>query len=110
MQMSQILSDLSSGNFVVSLGGRSVEKLNATIILAATTIAGAILGGALVIGSFIGLAKVDWTLFGLPIVAIFGGVTATAVFFWVSLYLFLRPRMKKISLTRLLMRGRRHLD
>lgn len=101
LQLSQILSDLSSGKFSVNVAGRMLERLNATLLMAATTVAGAILGGAFVIGAFIGMAKLKSTLFGVPIVGIFGAVTGALVFIWLSAYVIFRPRMKKISVMRL---------
>jgi ubiquinone biosynthesis protein len=106
IQLSQILSDLSSGKFRIDMHGRALEKLSQTILMAAATISGAIVGGAFVIGSFIGLAKLDWEIFGIPIVGILGAVIGTIIFFWVIAYMLLRPRMKKISLVRLFMRRR----
>ncbi len=106
LQLSQILSDLSSGKFRIDVHGRLVEKLISTILMAAATVSGAILGGAFVIGSFIGLAKLDWEIFGIPIVGVFGAVIGTIIFFWVIAYTVLRPRMKKISLVRMFMRRR----
>jgi ubiquinone biosynthesis protein len=100
LQLSQILSDLATGKLRVDVGGRLGEKLNSTILMAAATISGAILGGAFVIGSFIGLAKVDWTIFGIPIVGVFGAVSGLIIFLWVVAYTLLRPRMKRISLMR----------
>ena len=106
LQLSQILSDLASGKLRIDVAGRLLEKLNSTILMAAATISGAILGGAFVIGSFIGLAKLDWEFFGIPIVGVFGAVIGTIIFFWVVAYTVLRPRMKKISVMRWFMKKR----
>ncbi len=100
IQLSQILSDLSSGNFTVTVEGRHVERLNTSVLMAAATVAGAIVGGAFIIGSFIGLAQVDWHVFGVPVVGVFGATAGAVVSFWVGMYVFLRPRLKKVSLLR----------
>ena len=107
IQLSQIMADLSAGNFNVSVRSPQIEKLQQTIITAAGAIAGSILGAAFVIGSFLAMSKLDWTVFGVPIVAIFGALCGVTVFSWVSAYVVLRPRIKKVSVTGLLGRKRR---
>lgn len=106
LQISQILSDLASGKFTTTVEGRELERLSNSIMMSATTVAGAILGGAFVIGSFIGMAQLDWTVGGVPIVGIFGALVGATVMSWVGAYILLRPRLKKISLLRLLTRRR----
>lgn len=106
IQLSQILSDLSSGNFVVNVQGRAVEKLQSTMLVSATLMAGAVIGAAFVVGTFIALASSHWTIFGVPVVALVGAASATTVIFWISVYAAVRPRLKKISLTGLLLRRR----
>ncbi len=101
IQVSQILSDLSSGKFSVNINSRAVDKFTNSLMTAATTIAAAIIGGAFVIGSFIGLARVEWTIGGVPIVGVIGATVGLLVFSWLSAYVILRPRIKKISLLRL---------
>ncbi len=104
IQLSQILSDLSSGKFNVTVTGRELERLSSTLLMSATTISGAILGGAFIIGSFIGMAQLDWSVGGVPMVGIFGALVGAVVVSWVGAYVLLRPRLKKISLLRLLTR------
>lgn len=106
LQLSQILSDLSSGRFGVNVSGQHLEKLSTSLLTAATTVSGAILGGAFIIGSFIGLAQLDWTILGVPIVGVFGAVVGAMVVSWVGVYAMLRPRLKKISLLRLFVKKR----
>ncbi|CAN0547703.1 unnamed protein product [Laminaria digitata] len=72
--------------------------------MSATTVSGAILGGAFIIGSFIGMAQLDWSVGGVPMVGIFGALVGAVVVSWVGAYVLLRPRLKKISLLRLLTR------
>ncbi|MEQ9499048.1 MAG: AarF/UbiB family protein [Deltaproteobacteria bacterium] len=106
LQVSQILSDVSSGRFGVSVSGQQLERLNTSLLTAATTVSGAILGGSFIIGSFIGLAQLDWKIFGIPIVGVFGAVVGGMVVSWVGAYAMLRPRLKKISVLRLFMKKR----
>lgn len=107
MQVSQILSDLSAGNLQVNLQGRAVDRLNQTLLVSTAALSGAILGGSFVIGAFIALSRVDWTMFGVPIVAIFGALAGAIIFTWVSAYVVIWPRLKKIRLTSLLSPRRR---
>ena len=107
IQLSQILSDLSAGNLQITLQGRSVDRLNQTLVMATAAISGAILGGSFVIGAFIALSRVDWSMFGIPIVAIFGALAGAIIFSWVSAYVVIWPRLKKVRLSNWLS-GRRH--
>jgi ubiquinone biosynthesis protein len=100
IQASQILSDLASGNFSVNVTGRHIERLSMTLLMSATVIAGAILGGSFIIGTFVALAGVDWKILGVPIVPTFGAICAGTLVFWVSVYAAVRPRLKKISVSR----------
>lgn len=106
IQLSQILSDLSAGNLQVNLQGQSVERLNKTLLVATSAISGAILGGSFVIGAFIALSRVDWSMFGIPIVAIFGAAAGAIIFGWVSAYVVVWPRLRKLRLSNLISRRR----
>jgi ubiquinone biosynthesis protein len=102
IQLSQILADLASGKFAVNVTGAQVERLNMTILMAATVMAGAIIGGAFIVGTFVAIANVTWTVFGVPVAAVFGAVCAATLVFWVGVYAAIRPRLRKISLSRYL--------
>jgi ubiquinone biosynthesis protein len=105
IQLSQIMADLSAGKFAVRVGGEAFDRLTQSILTAAAVLSGSILGGALVIGSFIALAQVDWRVFGVPLVALLGAVSGLSVFGSVGIYVVLRPRLRKLRLSALL--GRR---
>jgi ubiquinone biosynthesis protein len=102
IQISQILSDLSAGNLQVSLRGPSVDKLHSTILIAASAVSGAVFGGAFIVGSFLALSQTDSTIFGLPAVAVFGALSGALFFSWVTAYVMLWPRIRKVRLTTLL--------
>ncbi len=106
VQLSQILSDMSGGRFGVSISGPELTRLNRSIVTAANTMAGAVLGGAFIIGSFIGLAQVEWSVRNVPIVGILGALGGTVVLVWLSAYALVRPRIRRFSVLRWL-RGRR---
>ena len=110
IQLAQILSDLSAGNFGVQLRGPAVDKLSSTILMATMALCFSILGGAMMIGAFIVLARdVAWHVYGLPVLAMLAAMGALTIFGWVAAYVFFRPRMKKLSLSNLVarIRGRR---
>lgn len=98
IQVTQLLTDLSSGNFSVHLGGAEVEKLHRTVLTAATVVAGAILGAALLVGAFISFNTLKISLLGIPLVGLAAAIAAGTVFTWLSGYLLVRPRMRRIRL------------
>lgn len=104
IQASQIVSDLASGNFTVNVTGRQVERLIGTVLVCATMVSGAILAAAFIIGTFVALSGVGWTVFDIPVVAIVGAVCAGTLVLWLSVYAAVRPRLKKISVSRFLRR------
>ncbi|MCB9655567.1 MAG: AarF/ABC1/UbiB kinase family protein [Deltaproteobacteria bacterium] len=106
LQVSQILSDLSSGKFGVNVSGHELERLHASLLMAATTVAGSILGAAFIVGAFIGLARVNITIFGIPIAGVVGGAVSMLLLFWTGAYVLFKPRLKKISLMRWFVRRR----
>jgi ubiquinone biosynthesis protein len=102
IQASQILSDLAAGNFSVTVKGPPIDKLTSTLLVATTAVSLSILGGSFVIGSFIALSRVEWSILGVPVFGIVGAMLGALIFSWVNAYVFLRPRLKKISLTDML--------
>jgi len=104
IQVSQVLSDMASGRFGVTVGGTELARLNRTIATAGTTLAGAVLAGAFIIGSFIGLARVEWTVGDVPLVGVLGAVLGFSVLVWLSGYALLLPRLRRFSVMRWLRR------
>jgi hypothetical protein len=80
--------------------------MSTSMLVAATMISAAILGGAFVIGTFIALANTQWKILGVSAVALFGAFSATTVIFWLAVYAAVRPRLKKFSVTQWLTRRR----
>jgi len=100
IQLSQIMADLSAGNFNVTVSGPEIDRLRTSIVMSAIAICGAVFGGAFVIGSFIAMAQLNWRIFGVPIVAIFGAFGGITLFASVGTYVVLRPRLKKFRLSK----------
>lgn len=101
LQLSQIVADMSSNRFGVRVGGRSIDRLSESIVAASYHLSAAVLGGAFIIGSFIGLSRVDWTIGGIPIVGVVGALVGLSVVFWLGFYATVRPRIRKMSIVRL---------
>lgn len=104
LQLSQIVSDLSTNRFGVQVGGRAMDRLADSIIAAAYTLSGSILGAAFIVGSFIGLSRAGWTVGGVPLVGVVGALVGAVAIVWLGAYAALKPRIKKLSLSRLLAR------
>jgi len=102
LQLTQILSDLAGGNLAFQLRGPAVDRLTNTILMATMAICFSILGGAFVVGAFATLAQMPWQVHGIPIVALLGGMAGATIFSWVAAYVVFRPKLKKISLGRVL--------
>ena len=102
LQVSQILSDLSSGKTQVRVLGAPIERLQAAVLIAGTLIAGAIVASAFIIGAFIAFASVESTLFGLPAVGVWGALIGLVIVGAMTAYAMFRPRLRKLSLFRML--------
>ena len=107
LQLSQILSDLAAGNFATNVRGAALDRITSTLLVATTAISLSILGGAFVIGAFMALSQVQWSVYGVPVVAILASAAGGTIFSWVSAYILLRPRLKKLRLRDWIGRGRR---
>ncbi len=104
LQLSQLLADLSSGRFSIGLQAEPVDRLAGAIVTAAFAVSLSILGSAFVLGAFIALSGEHWEVLGVPVVAAFGAWMGFTIFGFVSAYVALRPRLKKLSLGALLKR------
>ena len=52
-----------------------------------------------------GLSQLDWKIFDVPLVAVLAAVAGGFMFTWVSAYVAIAPRLRKIRLSRWLGRG-----
>jgi ubiquinone biosynthesis protein len=111
LQLSQILMDLEAGKFAVTARSEELPELTRAIRGLGVTIFLGLVAGGCVVGTFIALSEVRWSVWGLPanlVYAIAGAVFAT-VLWWVALsWSALQGRLrKKVRLSRLLGRGSR---
>ena len=101
LQASQIISDLSSGQFGVRVGGPSLEGISESLSSSAATLAIAIISASFFLGAILVLGSNPWTsqpaIVGLSSLIV--GLLLGSV---LILRTLIRPRLKKVSLARLL--------
>jgi ubiquinone biosynthesis protein len=107
LQLSQILLDLESGRFNVTVKSDQVDELNQTLRkLSVIAFLGLVTCGTIV-GTFIAFASKNWAIGGIPIMGVIGivsgGFTLGLAFAW---YLF-GGSFRKLKLSKWLGRGRR---
>lgn len=105
MQLTQIMLDLESGKFSVSVRSEELRQVNHNLrTLAAIGFLGLITCG-FIVGMFIAFASQPWLWGGVPVLGLIGAVSAAGLFgAAVTWYLFAGAR--KLSIRRLLKRGR----
>ncbi|MBI3178768.1 MAG: AarF/ABC1/UbiB kinase family protein [Deltaproteobacteria bacterium] len=107
VMVSQILLDLESGKLQIQVENSKVESIARNIETAGITVFLGLVAGGLVTGSFFVLAqsKYDFELWGLPVLPIVGLYLASVLFGTAVGRYLLAPRLRKLSLARLM--GRR---
>jgi len=100
VQLSQILLDLESGKFSVSIRAEQLERLNANLRAVAVIAFGGLCACGFIVGVFISFAQKQWLVRGLPVLGVIG-IAAAAAFFGatVTWYLF-GQRVRKLRLSR----------
>lgn len=100
-QLSQILLDLESGKFSVTVRADQFDKLNQSLRSAAVVMFAGLCACGLIVGVFISFAQQPWTYGGVPVLGLLGlAFTAAfcgATFTW---YLFGERRLGKMRLSR----------
>jgi ubiquinone biosynthesis protein len=99
-QLSQILLDLETGRFGVSVKSPELEKINQSLRSVAVIGFLGLCACGFIVGAFLSFAQVPWTIRGLPVLGVFGVAAAAALFgAALSWYLF-GNRFGKIRLRR----------
>ena len=100
VQLSQILLDLETGKFSVSIRTEQLERLNANLRAVAVIAFGGLCACGFIVGVFISFAQKQWLVRGLPVLGVIG-IAAAAAFFGatVTWYLF-GQRVRKLRLSR----------
>jgi ubiquinone biosynthesis protein len=102
LQLSQIMLDLESGKFAVTVKSDQMALLNQNLrALAAVSFAGLCACG-FIVGSFISFANKDWSIAGFPLMGVIGVLGAGVLFGAAFTWYLVAPRMTKISLKRLM--------
>ena len=107
LMASQILMDLENGKLELRVQARELETVSRNIKAAGLATFLGLIAASLVIGSFFMLARYDIQLWGWPIIPIVGLYLASVVFGAALGWYVLSPRVRKVSLGRLLGRRRR---
>lgn len=105
LQLQQIMLDLEAGKFTVTVKAEQMEQLNSNMRALAVVAFAGLCACGFIIGTFIAFAKVDWTVFGLPVFGLFG-IGATVFLFSTAVVRQAWGGLKKVSLTRLFAKRR----
>jgi ubiquinone biosynthesis protein len=109
-QLSQILLDMESGKFTVTVRADQFEKLNENLRSAAVIAFLGLCACGFIVGAFIAFAPKPWMYDGVPVLGVVGIALAAALFSAVfTWYLFGGRRLGKVRLSRFLKKppGRR---
>jgi ubiquinone biosynthesis protein len=101
-QLSQILMDLESGKFAVTLKAEQLDRMNATLRSLAVIAFLGLSACGFIVGTFIAFAQQPWLVRGVPILGVFGIASAAALFGATSTWYLFGQRSRKIRLSRLL--------
>lgn len=111
LQLSQILMDLEAGKFTVAAKSEELPELTRAIRGLGITVFLGLLAGGCVVGTFIALSEVQWSVWGMPanlVYAIAGAVLATVLWWAAMSWSAIQGRFRrKLRLSRLLGRGER---
>lgn len=107
LQLSQILLDLESGRFSVTVKADQLDELNRTLRKLSVIAFLGLLTCGTIVGTFIAFASKTWAIGGIPVMGVIGivsgGFTLGLAFAW---YLF-GGSFRKLKLSNWLGRGRR---
>jgi len=101
-QLSQILMDLESGKFAVTLKAEQLDRMNATLRSLAVIAFLGLSACGFIVGTFIAFAQQPWLVRGVPVLGVFGIASAAALFGATSTWYLFGQRSRKIRLSRLL--------
>jgi ubiquinone biosynthesis protein len=106
MQLSQILLDLESGKFSVTVRSEQMEVLNKNLRALAVVSFSGLCACGFIVGAFISFASKDWTVAGVPTLGLFAVIAASFLFGVMMTWYLFGGTVRKLSLTRLLGKGR----
>jgi ubiquinone biosynthesis protein len=101
-QLSQILLDLETGRFGVTVKSPELEKINQSLRSVAVIGFLGLSACGFIVGAFLSFAQVPWTVRGLPVLGVLGVAAAAALFGAAFTWYLFGHRVGKISLRRFL--------
>ncbi len=101
-QLSQILLDLETGRFGVTVKSPELEKINQSLRSVAVIGFLGLSACGFIVGAFLSFAQVPWTMHGLPVLGVLGLAAAGALFGAAFTWYLFGHRVGKISLRRFL--------
>jgi ubiquinone biosynthesis protein len=101
-QLSQILMDLETGRFGVTVKSPELEKINQSLRSVAVIGFLGLSACGFIVGAFLSFAQVPWTVHGLPVLGVLGLAAAGALFGAAFTWYLFGHRVGKISLRRFL--------
>ena len=104
--VTQLTSDLEYGKLRLQVENPQLGQIARNIDTLGVVVFMGLVASGLVTGSLFVLARYDWRLFGYPMVPLVGLYVASMLFGTALGRYFLAPRMRKVSLGRLLRRRR----
>jgi len=108
LQLSQVLYDLEAGKLTVRMQAAELSQLVQALKWLGIVLFAGLTSAALIVGSFIVLAQRDpWEVRGVPVLPTVGLFMAPMLFGMALTWTLLSGRVHKLSLRRLLRRGRR---
>jgi ubiquinone biosynthesis protein len=105
-QLSQILLDLESGKFTVTVRADQFDRLNENLRSVAIIAFLGLCACGLIVGAFISFAQRPWMYGNVPVLGIVGVALAAAAFGAVFTWYLFGGRFRKVSVTRWLKRKR----
>ncbi len=102
MQLQQILLDVESGKFSVTVKADQVTELNKTIRALAVVAFSGLCACGFIVGAFISFAHKDWSIGGAPVLGLIGVVSASVLFGAMMTWYVFGGSFKKVSLKRLM--------
>ncbi|MBI3181335.1 MAG: AarF/ABC1/UbiB kinase family protein [Myxococcales bacterium] len=102
MQLSQIMLDLESGKFSVTVRSDQLERTNSNLRSLAVIAFLGLLACGFIVGAFISFASQPWTVGGVPVLGVVGAVAAAGLFGAALTWYLFGGGMRKLSLKRLL--------
>ncbi|WNG58177.1 AarF/ABC1/UbiB kinase family protein [Archangium gephyra] len=105
-QLSQILLDLESGKFSVTVRAEQFDKLNDNLRSAAIVMFMGLCACGLIVGAFISFAQTPWQYHGLPVLGLLGIILSAAIFGAVFTWYLFGRSFGKVRVSRWLTKKR----